>query len=247
MTYHHSEDEPLFRRVNLSISQGKLVAVMGSHGSGKATLGNLLAGDIFPLEGQIFVPMHLRVLRVSSQPVLLDKSAWKNLTFGCPEAAPEIVLKILADLHSPELVDLVTEELVAMGLLESSEKRLNTQPAAQKNAKDDWQDALSHTEKVKIHLARALIMNAEMMVLLAPLHHFDHEGALRVLAVLRSHIACRGLYMPSESCHIRRPRTCFFTVGSGQIEAAQHADVVWKINKEDKSVSAHECAGGKML
>ena len=36
----------------------------GPNASGKATLTRLLAQSIFPTEGEIFTPQHLRVLRV---------------------------------------------------------------------------------------------------------------------------------------------------------------------------------------
>ena len=36
MCYGWIRHEPIFENVNVSVDQGKLVAVMGSHGSGKA-------------------------------------------------------------------------------------------------------------------------------------------------------------------------------------------------------------------
>lgn len=36
-----------------------------------------------------------------------------------------------------------------------------------------WLDGLTYTEKVKLHLSRALIMNPEVIVLQRPLHHYD--------------------------------------------------------------------------
>jgi len=41
--------------VNLSISAGEFVTVIGSNGAGKSTFLNLLAGEIFPSTGRIFI------------------------------------------------------------------------------------------------------------------------------------------------------------------------------------------------
>lgn len=37
---------------------------------------------VFPQQGFIFIPSHLRVLHVSQEAIVLETSAWRNLTFG---------------------------------------------------------------------------------------------------------------------------------------------------------------------
>eukprot|EP00747_Dinoflagellata_sp_TGD_P107658 gnl/TRDRNA2_/TRDRNA2_170184_c0_seq5.p1 gnl/TRDRNA2_/TRDRNA2_170184_c0~~gnl/TRDRNA2_/TRDRNA2_170184_c0_seq5.p1 ORF type:complete len:286 (+),score=57.06 gnl/TRDRNA2_/TRDRNA2_170184_c0_seq5:114-860(+) len=234
MTFHHSEEEPLFRNAFASVPQGSLVAIMGAHGCGKATLGQLLAGNIFPLEGSIFVPMHLRVLHVSLAPFLMDSSLYQNLTFGAPDASVDTVLGVLERLEAKDIVNEVRKELIPLGKIEPNEeeKIWMEDNGGKGNGKTDWQDAMSHTEKAKIHLARGLIMNPEVIVAHGPLHHFDGETCLKVLGVIKEHIQTRGLCMPVESIMRRRPRTCFFTVGKDHLEAARESDVAWFIDKE---------------
>lgn len=74
----------MFKNINLKVPQGKMVAVIGCHGSGKGTFLRLLAQTIYPTEGFVLIPMHLRVLFVSHVPVLFDRPAWYNLVFGRP-------------------------------------------------------------------------------------------------------------------------------------------------------------------
>merc|ERR1712176_365485 len=73
-----------------------------------------------------------------------------------------------------------------------------------------WPLKMTYTEKAKLHLARALIMNAEVLVLQRPLSHYDEETGIGVLQLVREHVLGRGLMMPKESAGRRRPRTCFF-------------------------------------
>eukprot|EP00747_Dinoflagellata_sp_TGD_P107657 gnl/TRDRNA2_/TRDRNA2_170184_c0_seq3.p1 gnl/TRDRNA2_/TRDRNA2_170184_c0~~gnl/TRDRNA2_/TRDRNA2_170184_c0_seq3.p1 ORF type:complete len:285 (+),score=53.91 gnl/TRDRNA2_/TRDRNA2_170184_c0_seq3:114-857(+) len=233
MTFHHSEEEPLFRNAFASVPQGSLVAIMGAHGCGKATLGQLLAGNIFPLEGSIFVPMHLRVLHISLEPFLVDEPIFANLTFGAPDAPASTVIGVLERLHAKEIVNDLRRELLELGMIEPTEDEKNRmQDEVKDSSKTDWQDAVSHTEKAKIHIARGLIMNPEVIVAHGPLHHFDGETCLKVLGVIKEHIQTRGLCMPVESIMRRRPRTCFFTVGKDHLEAARESDVAWFIDKE---------------
>merc|ERR1719277_2044011 len=88
MCFAFNEGRTVFSNVNLSCPQGKLVGVIGPHGSGKTTLLRLLGHNLFPDEGTIFIPTHLRILHVAQKPLLLGLSVWRNLTFGRPHAIP---------------------------------------------------------------------------------------------------------------------------------------------------------------
>ncbi|CAK0872802.1 unnamed protein product [Prorocentrum cordatum] len=61
----------LFRNVNLSVDQGRLVALVGAHGTGKATFLRLLGRRIFPTEGSVY-PISLRTFESCSFPRTLS-------------------------------------------------------------------------------------------------------------------------------------------------------------------------------
>merc|ERR1719277_787326 len=69
-----------------------------------------------------------------------------------------------------------------------------------------WFDKLNYTEKVKIHLARAFIMNPEILVMHRPLYHFDEAFGRRMMALIRRHHKNRGLCIPATTMNRRRPR-----------------------------------------
>lgn len=46
-------DAPLFEKINVSLGPGEVLHVKGANGSGKTTLLKLLAGLLYPCEGQI--------------------------------------------------------------------------------------------------------------------------------------------------------------------------------------------------
>merc|ERR1719253_1020211 len=48
-----------------------------------------------------------------------------------------------------------------------------------------WFDKLNYTQKAKIHLARAFIMNPEVMVMLRPLYHFDEPVGRQMLTLIK--------------------------------------------------------------
>merc|ERR1719421_1941423 len=84
---------PVLSNINVEVEQGKLVAIVGDHGSGKTTFLRLLGHTLFPDEGMVFVPTHLRILHVAQEPCIMQQSAWKNLIFGRPNAVPKRVLE----------------------------------------------------------------------------------------------------------------------------------------------------------
>ena len=59
-------------------------------------------------------------------------------------------------------------------------------------ANSGWMEGLTYTEKVKMCLARALIMNPEVMVLQRPLHHYDADTAITMEKLLRKHVEERA-------------------------------------------------------
>lgn len=209
----------LFEDVNISTPQGKLIAVIATHGAGKFTFFEILGSSIFPQKGFVFIPSHLRTLLVSQEPMMLNQSLWRNLTFGLDDpsqADPEIVKQILKSLKMQKTSELLDEERAA-----------GTEDAS-------WMPLLTYTSKVKIHLARALIPNPEVLVLQRPLHHYDVRTRMEVLQQLKSHVRNRGLGMPPESIVLRRPRTVFLTPES--VDEARKADVVWQLDDKSKGV-----------
>merc|ERR1712151_371802 len=98
-----------------------------------------------------------------------------------------------------------------------------------------WHLKLSYTEQVKIHLARALIMNPEVMVLQRPLHHFDSDKQQEILDVIKDHRDNRGVGMDPSTRGQRRPRTVFYT--SESEELAKRADEMWTLEPVDRNNS----------
>lgn len=151
---------------------------------------------------------------------MLNMSMIGNLTFGCTDPSTEDFARvecILKELKMYRALELLADE--AKGL---SADELG------------WLTQLTYTERVKIHLARALIMNPEVLVLQRPLHHYDTATRMAVLDVLKLNVSNRGVGMPQATASRRRPRTVFFTPEA--VEEAEEADDVWQIDMDRKEV-----------
>jgi len=246
MTFGYGR-EVLFQDVNISVAQGKLVAIVGPQRSGKGTFMRLLCSTYFPSEGEIIIPSHLRVLMVPQEPVLLDISAWKNLVFGIPDMQDvDMVLGILKALDMPKVIALVNQELDEErdGEIDhaNDSKHLSCEccyggasPVAPHTKTDtSWTSQLSYTDRANICLVRALLMNPEMLILQRPLHFYQPSEQSGVMRIIRQHIANRGIGLPKDTKKYRRPRTLFFSPETP--EQTKEADLIWQIDPVTKSM-----------
>jgi ABC-type cobalamin/Fe3+-siderophores transport system ATPase subunit len=124
------------------------------------------------------------------------------------------------------------------GVTKQSKAELQEREAKKRKELAQWFDKLNYTEKVKLHLARALIMNAELTVLHRPLYHFNEKFGKKVMALIKQHHNNRGLCMPVTTMNRRRPRTVFLTVDDEWEENV--ADIIWRLDPKTKTISEHK-------
>jgi len=243
------DGEPILQDINLSVAQGGVVAIIGQHGHGRQTFLKLIAHEIFPTDGEICIPTHLRLLCVSQEIQILESSLILNLTLGhhtTPDVAHiEHVANVLEKLEAWKLLKKVRETLMSITRSDSEESDEDTVCGdccrAEDNVPDDdveivRLDAISYSEKAKLHLARAFLVNPEVLVLQRPLIHFSHPNQKDVLDLIHEHVRNRGIGLPPETAHLRRPRTVFISVESK--EQAKGADVIWEMVKVTDSSSS---------
>merc|ERR1719253_1635240 len=152
--------------------------------------------------------------------MVMSSTLWENLTFGARTASYDRVKEILEVLQLREVIDLVSEEL-----------RIERLGEKQVEHHVPLQETLSAVTMAKIHLARALIMNPEVMILQRPLSFYDQlsNSRLDVMNLIKEYVANRGIGLPADSVSSRRPRTVFFTAET--MEEAEEADIIWNISE----------------
>ena len=100
--YSESQDKPVLAKVNLTISPGETIALVGRSGSGKTTLAKLLQGLYVPTKGRIFIDDHdirnislysfrKQIGIVPQEVILFSGTIRENISMGSPEANLEEV------------------------------------------------------------------------------------------------------------------------------------------------------------
>lgn len=111
-----ADDVPVLRNVSLLIPAGQQVAMVGETGSGKSTLGKLIARFADPGSGAIRIggvdlvdtsraELRTRLIVVSQEPFLFDDTIASNVAFARADATRADVEAIVADLDVKEWVN----------------------------------------------------------------------------------------------------------------------------------------------
>jgi len=99
VSFSYRPGEPVLRDINLSVSAGEIVGVLGPTGSGKSALVALIPRLYDPVEGRILIDdidardYDLQALRrqvgmVFQEPFLFSGTIRENIVFGRPDAGP---------------------------------------------------------------------------------------------------------------------------------------------------------------
>jgi len=243
LSVRNCEGQQVLKDVNMSVEQGRMIAIIGPHASGKRLFLETMSDMLLPAAGSIFVPSHLRLLHVSRNPMFLRMSLTHNLSLGLPSHTKVNIARVKTIMRMLDLEDLIpvvdAEMRIASPRLSTDNEMAvdvgDAHEMADQNPKVlAWLDPLSHSTRAKLHIARALIDNPNVMVLQRPLHHFNEDVGNQILHVIRLHVESRGLGYPEDSVHSRRPRTVFFVPDSAA--QATQADTIWQIDRKTHSV-----------
>jgi lipoprotein-releasing system ATP-binding protein len=178
LTKHYSDglrDIEVLTDLDLAMSAGEWVAVVGASGSGKSTLLNLLGGLDSPTSGVVRVDG-----RILSEMTDRERSYWRNQRLGfvfqmhhlLPEfsAIESVAMPARIGGSSKREAQLRAGDLLAqLGLSD----RLSHRPAA-----------LSGVERQRVAIARALVNEPACVLMDEPTGNLDPDTAAQVLSAM---------------------------------------------------------------
>ena len=169
------EQESVLNNVNITIPQGKTVALVGPSGSGKSTLVDLIPRFYDPTEGQVLIDgrplsdFSMEAIRglmgiVTQESILFNDTIFNNIAFGNPQASEADVIEAAKIANAHEFI-LKLEQGYQTSIGDSGSK-------------------LSGGQRQRISIARAVLKNPPILILDEATSALDSESEQLVQGAL---------------------------------------------------------------
>lgn len=208
----------VLKNINLTINPGERVAIVGRIGSGKTTLLNLLLRLYEVKEGGIFLDeidsktIPLETLRtnigyVPQDTFLFSDTIKENITYGSPQGSTETMVAVS---KAAEIFDEV------MSFSHQFETMVGEKGVI-----------LSGGQKQRIAIARALLMDAPMLIFDNALSSVDTETEERIMTNLKPLISQRTTFIVTHRVSSIKDADCIYVLDEGSIkEQGDHDDLM---------------------
>ena len=170
-------DVTALHRINLTITEGEFLTLMGPSGSGKSTLLHIIAGIDRPTSGDCIVQEHNIAALDESE--LAD---WRNQNVGFVFQTFNLI-PVLTAFENVELPLLLTQ------LKAKERRRLVTAALEMVGLADRMRHLpkqLSGGQEQRVAIARALVTDPKLVVADEPTGNLDSHSAADVLDILRT-------------------------------------------------------------
>ncbi|MFW6270731.1 MAG: ABC transporter ATP-binding protein [Bacillota bacterium] len=171
------EDQKILEDINLTVSPGETVAIMGATGAGKSSLINLIGRYYDPDRGSVYIDgidikkMDLKTLReqiavVMQETFLFSETIKNNIAYGCPEAD--------------------IEEIKEAAKIAGAHEFILEMEAGYETVIGERGMGLSGGQKQRISLARAILKRAPILILDDSTSAVDMETERQIYQALES-------------------------------------------------------------
>jgi len=211
------------RNVNLSIKKNKITALVGSSGSGKSTILDLVMGLQKPLKGKIYIDekdistINLEKYRniigiVPQEPFLLEISIKDNLLWGLQEN------------HS------VTEQHVWKALkLAKADDFIKKLPKGINTIVGSRGNSLSGGQKQRVALARALIRKPEILILDEATSSLDEKSEQIIINALKKISKKTTILIVTHKISLLKNVDTVYVVENGKVKKSINRNLIIKL------------------
>jgi len=174
--YHEGETErPVLRGIDVSVTRGEFLALLGRSGSGKSTLLNVVSGIDAPTAGEVWVD-GTAVARLSDAERTRFRRHHIGFVFQFFNLIP--TLTVLENLLLP------LEMIGRTGAVARADAEALLAEVGLADRGRAFPDRLSGGEQQRVAVARALVHDPELILADEPTGNLDGESAAVVLALL---------------------------------------------------------------
>lgn len=177
VSFQYPDGPPALRDIDLELSMGEFVAIVGPTGAGKTTLAQLVPALVAPTSGRVLIDgvdattldldsLRRQVAFVFQEHFLLAESIRENLLLANPDASPAEITQALASAGCTEFIDDLPDGIdTVLGRAG---------------------DTLSVGQQQRLSIARGLVRDARILILDEPTAALDPHTESALVAALRA-------------------------------------------------------------
>ncbi len=204
--FEYEPDNPVLKDINFTCHPGNVIALLGSTGSGKTTLVNLLPrfydadGGTITLDGEDITQYPRKYLRsqigiVEQEPFLFSRSIGENITYGVHRQVSQ-------------------DEIIQAAKFAAIHEVIEEFPKGYDTLVGERGVTLSGGQKQRVSIARALLKNPRILILDDSTSSVDTETEAQIRAALE---------------HLMENRTTFII--AHRIQSVMNADLILVFDK----------------
>ncbi|MGE0683243.1 MAG: ABC transporter ATP-binding protein [Candidatus Binatia bacterium] len=218
IAFSYTQDQPVLRHVDLRITPGKTVAIVGPTGAGKSTLVSLVPRFYDPQQGRVLLDgvdireftlasLRQQVAMVLQPPLVFPISIAENIAYGRPEASQEEIERAarLARIH---------EKIMSL-------------PQGYDTIVSEQGSTLSEGERQRLTIARAILRDAPILILDEPTSSVDAETEALIMEGLEQLMTGRTTFIIAHRLSTVRKADVILVVRGGYVvEQGSFAELI---------------------
>ena len=208
VSFGYDTSQPILKGINLGVSAGKKVAIVGPTGAGKSTLVSLLSRFYDPQSGRVTIDgvdirdFQLKSLRrqiamILQPPLVFPITVRENIAYGRPDASME---KIISAARVAQVHDFV----------EKLPNKYDTIVCEQGST-------LSEGQKLRLTIARGILLDAPILILDEPTSSLDSETEALIMEGLEQLMADRTTFIIAHRLSTVRQADLIIVLRDGEI------------------------------
>lgn len=218
LNFSYTPEKKILKNINLKISAGKTVALVGPSGSGKSTLLNLIPrfyesqeGDILfdntPIKSIKISSLRNHIALVSQEIMLFDDTIMGNILYGNPSASKQDIYNAAKAAAAHDFIEMLPEGY-------------NTRIG-------ESGIRLSGGQRQRISIARAMLKNAPILLLDEATSSLDTESERQVQKALEKLMVGRTCVVIAHRLSTVKDADKIYVLDQGEIaEQGTHTDLL---------------------
>jgi len=208
VSFGYDASQPVLKKINLHVAAGKKIAIVGPTGAGKSTLVSLLPRFYDPQSGRVKIDgvdirefelksLRQKIAMILQPPLVFPLTIRENIAYGRPDAS--------------------MEEIVSAAQVAQVHEFVEQLPQKYETVVSEQGSSLSEGQKLRLTIARGILLNAPILILDEPTSSVDSETEALIMDGLEQLMADRTTFIIAHRLSTVRQADLILVLRDGHI------------------------------